>query len=505
MFFDQFVLFLWKEYRTQRSIWIVTFVIGILLEIISHVFFQIPAIAVPMVVPVFYAMACGAMLFSNERETRTSNWLLTLSASPAPLLSSKLVFAIVSTLLLQVSLAIPETGLLFAYEDDFRAGGGTLNLLFTPIGLLQLIWSILGSLLSRRALFSIGATFFWQCILLVAPISLVFQFSRGDMHSKDHLFSVVYTLMSILVALADLWLGWRWCQGKYTDGTLLDHAQLFLDQWTGERRSTAPLWRRIPKHAEYDRDWMRSWQRLVWQERHRESLHLYLLAIGCIAGPLMILMDMVVIQMPPEEAGFKTLALFGCLAMPCMIGVLAFESDPEQQQLRFLNGRGVNPFPLWLAKQVVWIPRAVVITTIVAAVCWFSFYQMVIAMGHTYDFRAFRSKEGMKVLSFLPWILVIGYACGQFASTIFKRPILAMIVGLSLTAVAEICGLSAFISMRNPTWGLSFGVVSLLFLSLVQFQGRMAERSAWKRPLQVLATSIGLSIVAVAVLDLMTR
>lgn len=493
MFFDQFLLFLWKEFRMQRSIWGICLAVGLLLEVVSHWYFSTPAIMVPMIVPVFYAMACGATLFAYERETRTSGWLLALSGNPAPLLTAKLTFAIFSTLILQILLAISEVGFQAATPEYFRADYRIIGTLFVPFALLQLSWAILGSLLSRRSLFSIGAMFFWQCILIVAPASLLLHLMSDEARMREQGFWYIYIGSHIVVVLADLWLGWRWCQGKYVDGTLLELVQQRLNQLSGEPRLTISFRQRLPRNAEYDRDWKRSWQRLVWQERHRESLHWFILAIGCIAGPLLILMDTVVLRLPPGSAGVTILVMFGCLATPVMIGVLAFETDPDQQQLRFLSGRGVNPTSLWLAKQVVWLPRAVVITMVASLVCWVSYFQSTNLMGQGDELRRMMTTRSALPLFFASfWFILLGYACGQLASVFFKRSIVAMIVGLALGFFVDFwvsVAITAPISLTPYLWIV---FISMMLISLWQMRARMSEQPVWSKRLQFLTMSIGM-------------
>lgn len=508
MFFDQFILFAWKEYRNQRWLWAGCLLIGVFVLSTTHVFWQQPATGGPPLIPVLYAMACGAMLFAHERETRSSNWLVSMSAKPAPLLCAKLGFGIVAIYALQVCLAICEIGLQEAYLE--YSALRERHYLFIPFALVQFIWSVFGSLLSRKTLFSIGAAVFWQCVLIFVPMAIIASVFRHNQEPHEYVFWTAYCSVNVIVAVADIWLGWRWCRGRYLDGSVLEEIQSRLTQLTGERHVSLVSWKRLPNRPEYDREWKRSWQRLVWQERHRESLHLALLAIGCIIGPMMFATDYFVIGLGPEEVGLKILVMFGCLCTPCMIGVLAFETDPDQQQLRFLNGRGVSPFGLWLAKQVVWLPRAFVITLTIAAVCWVSNYQMAVltSLGENWRRSMLAHWPPFESLLILEYIL-IAYSCGQFASVVFKRSIMAMIAGLALDFTVTMW-LMMMTFANRPIADARFLEVAfvgfviasaMMAFSVLQIRVRMSEQPVWRQRLQFLTASIGLLFGAAMTLN----
>ena len=117
-------------------------------------------------------------------------------------------------------------------------------------------------------------------------------------------------------------------------------------KWRKERAT------RIPARVESEFSAWRTWQRLVWQERHRESLHLGLLSVFCAVGVLLAIYSMT----QRESITFASIGLI--VLLPVAMGVLGFRFDAGGQQLRFLANRGTSPLAIWCAKQVVWLPRA---------------------------------------------------------------------------------------------------------------------------------------------------
>src|SRR4051812_14390863 len=98
MFAMPFGRILWKEYRSQRMLWVCCFLFGFLFQALyAYWTFDVHSrqqhlFNMAIVASVMYAVGCGAVLFASEREDRTSSWLLSLSIAPTPVMAAKFAF-----------------------------------------------------------------------------------------------------------------------------------------------------------------------------------------------------------------------------------------------------------------------------------------------------------------------------------------------------------------------------------------------------------------------------
>lgn len=485
MFAVQFSRFFWKEYRTQRTLWVICFLIGTLSAVINLYFVHYSQrtngmrvlVASPAIFAAIYAVGCGALLFANEREHRTSDWLLSLSILPNAALRAKFAFAIVATIALQLALVVVSlllsTGVHFSdlYISELPQA-------LPPFGLLVLIWAAFGSLMSRRVLASIGAMVLGVAVSVWLPIvifhvSLRIWFDTPD-PMIDQLTYFVLVLSVIIVLCADVWLGRRWCQGKYLDGSIIEDFGAACERFWNERTSGVLQRCRIPVRVDSDEPWRRSWQRLTWQERYRESLHMFLLVIGCAIGAMSAIID---------SCGFPgatVFALFTGFAVPLAMGVLAFEADVDHNQLRFLVSRGVSPGSVWLTKHAVWLPRAFWIAAVIFIVSLVCERLMVSRSLSNQDFSLqLFFKDAAFQWHFAIWYVLLSYSCGQLSSFLFQRAVLAGVFGIIFNFVA-VAWLIMVVNSRVPlSWSVGFPIIAMLLFTLWQMKPRMLEEHSW--------------------------
>jgi ABC-type transport system involved in multi-copper enzyme maturation permease subunit len=96
----------WKEYRTQRSIWLGITLIIVVLQ--SLVYAMMPQnandpletlMSIGAILTTFYALASAGVLFAGEREEETDCWLMILPTSKSSLFGGKLFWLLCSWLL----------------------------------------------------------------------------------------------------------------------------------------------------------------------------------------------------------------------------------------------------------------------------------------------------------------------------------------------------------------------------------------------------------------------
>ncbi len=473
----------WKEYRQQRSLWLVTLAMGMVVQLAFRVLLGSSLFerelmqlvwGVPLFMCVFYLIGSSAMLFALEREERTSDWLVSLATPPGWTLLAKYGFALVSMLALGAVMVlwalvltaghpIPLFEPVFELGPEHQSTGMKLVGIGLFLGLVflgVLAWGTLGSLTSRRVIEAVPVALVWWIMIVCVPMAVFAFLLNNQLNSttKDRLIEVGLGIAFLGVVAADVWLGRRWCQGRYVDARFLDDFNEWASARLKRRKARAS---RIPARVEYEFSGWRTWQRLVWQERQRESLHTGLLVIVCAIGVLLALFSL-------ADQGEITFAVIPfVVALPCAMGVLGFRFDAGAQQLRFLANRGASPTMIWLAKHAVWLPRAFWIPTVCWTVAWLA--EWVFIPWYDRPLSAQYGGDGARhflaVLSFfhrryffdVMWFALMSYAVGQAAAMLFRRTILAIGAGLIATILLANWQIFA-VSVPLPRWWAVGGI-----------------------------------------------
>jgi hypothetical protein len=150
-----------------------------------------------------------------------------------------------------------------------------------------------------------------------------------------------------------------------------------------------------------------------------------------------------------------------------LMGSCAFLAEQEGQHFRFFANRGVNPGRVWFAKQFVWLPVALVTA---GAFCWISYN----SLRHV---PPFGSAEDLLNVSLL---LATAYCCGQFASMVLTRGLVAGLVGLVFTMI--VCSWQLLMLRLNVAlwWSVLPIPLVLLLATWLHAPNWMLERRDWR-------------------------
>ena len=490
MFAVPFNRMFWKEYRVHRALWLSCLLIGIVTQITLGFTTVHPEMRSEVLLgaasffPVMYAVGCGALLFASEREDRTSDWLVALSIPPAPSVTAKFAFAVVSIVALQSVLALFSLALL----------GGTsaenLRSMFLPFALVVLVWSSLGSLLSQRVLMSVPLA---ALLALVSHLLLLFVLVNSiqpPFRVNVPVF-IAIAMLSVCALAVDLWLGWRWCRGQYIDGSSLGNVEFRLrDLWPSQSKSrtTTP---RLTTRVEPEQAWYRTWQRLIWQERNRESLHWVMLIVGLLLGSLIAMNGRIGSNDPSTRDAVAYLVIGLASLVPFSMGVLGFRSDANRSQSRFLAFRGISPASVWMAKQAVWMWRTFWLPIAVIAFARFCEVLFVAKDG----VRQFPMESVVLAVfdrpSLVVWAVLLSYGCGQLAALLFQRTILAIAFGVMLNVLLMgWLGLTEVLSVPQ-WWSLGLPVLAMFLITLWQMRPWLLEDNSWSRKWKLAVALIG--------------
>jgi hypothetical protein len=500
MFAVPFNRMFWKEYRAQRALFFSCLLIGIVTQVtlgFTALHSEIRSdflLGAASFFPVMYAVGCGALLFASEREERTASWLVSLSIPPAPSLTAKFAFGVVSVVGLQSVLALFSLAL----------SGGTsvenLRTMFLPFALVVLIWSSLGSLLSQRVLMSVPLTFLLGLVSHLLLLSLLVSWNRQSFQMNAPAVFIAVGMLSFCALVVDIWLGLRWCQGQYVDGSSVENAQAWLIEFWQSRSKAGKTISRLTTRTGPEQAWYRTWQRLVWQERNRESLH-WAMLIGGISLSLLISRNGRWGSSDPSTRDAVAILVIGLVSLiPFSMGVLGFRSDASRSQSRFLAFRGISPASIWMSKQVVWLFRAfwLPIAVIAFARCCESMFAWDHVMGHRPMALIVSTVISQPWL--IVWVVLLSYGSGQLAALLFQRTILAIAFGVMLNLVFMAwIGLVEVLSVPQ-WWSLGLPVLAMFSITLWQMRPWLLEDNSWSRKWRLAVALIGTPALLVMLL-----
>jgi hypothetical protein len=479
----------WKEYRHERALWLVFVLLAVLLQVVVFVVSQLTdapdtvgaLFGIAVIVPMFYALGCGASLFAAEHETGTYDWLRSLPVSAGRLAAGKFFLGAASAIMLPPVLCVtawalaagrvptpPEPGLLWA--------GGVVAF-FVLLVLFELfVWAVFFSLILRRVLWATvlaAAAPVVIGVLTVPGLEPITQemFRRGiDSYSV----SLPPRMLAVLVvSVVDLWLSRRWLQE-------------YALPWLRPRESARRTGERHREGVASGAVRGAPFGRLVWQawRQSRITLTLVLGAAVVVTGPLII--QMLVIRGPHDPF---VIPLVFTSVVAASLGSVVFLSDQRGEQFRYFAERGIGPRRVWFSRQVVGF-GALFLWLTAMLVCLAAQTQLG---SSTYGIKpiwqdanymtpaAYEVPRTPLVAAFATVGLgLLAYAVGQACSLFIRSGIIAFFVGIISTWAA--CGWSVLMwKLRVPLWfSVAPLAVVLLWASWLQAPDWMLERTTWR-------------------------
>ncbi len=471
---------IWKEYRSQRGFWLgmVALVLFGQLVVLMFPTSTVPNLAMlfrlALIGTAFYGLGCAATLYSAEREADTLDRLRLLAISPGMVLGGKVVFALVSTagLLLMTWL----TAVMFSAGAS--ADQLTLTVARDELGLLTLelmVWGLFFSALTKRPL---NAVCLAAAAAILAPRLLVMAGSPGFSRPAAGISFLALGMTSwgrltliALVAVVDVWLLLRrvWTTDRgavaYLTGLRAKRARQ-----AGISRNSS--WRMAASTASKS---PRPLRRLLWQEwRQAWKAIIIFGAVGLVLVGYGALC---------QSSSWGLAAL-----LPCLMGASVFHGEKEGGRFRFLANRGIAPREVWLAKQLVWLSATILLVPL-------SLIGLLSAL-RTFcgAFQIDPTLLGTKAL----WILV-GYSCGQLASLLLARGLMAGFVSVLLAAVLGVWMVVVGLCELPMSLFVLPVPLAMLIATRIRVSDWLIERAGWRGwclPTLVVAGSMLVVLVA---------
>ncbi len=440
MFSDtKFWHLVWKEYRTQRALWLTLLIVAPVLQAAPVALMwwtddfrplqpdprndgtRMGWLVIGYLAVAIYVLGCASTLFSVEHEAGTFDFQRVLPANPPRVFWAKIWFALVSSLALALLLSVITRGLFVPTlpKDGswfFGLGGLLLIELF--------VWSVLCSLLIKQPLWGVIAALLLQTSVIgIALPNLIRldlnidRWSYADVRLTNWRVAIV-----VILAVTDIVLGKLWFEDRL-------RLPRFRFRW---RREIVPSY---PSNAElptYSGQHQAGWSRMLWLS-WRDGRWL-------IAGFLAWFAN--------DAYEFRHLHAWEQLVLPGYLasfafGVFAFASEQWRGRFRFMAERGCAPRHAWLCRQAIYLPPVLLICLVMA---WMRSFESG-AIRHLPGYAAQIAQREMTSAIFP----LMCYSAGQFAAMLIRSTVVAIAVGVALAAFGFMWG-NGMTSWLAPAW-----------------------------------------------------
>lgn len=358
---------IWKEYRAQRTLWVVLVFFTVVLQ---GSYFLFDATSRPLMRPypatiafalaICQAMACASVLFAAEREQHTDRLLGTFPLSARELFLAKLGFAVlsvglfISAVSLWTQLIYPGSYVVWG-GDPIQMNGATIW------QSLAIVWGMFGLTL-LTAMFTTSVI---TSVMLAAGAFFVIcappTFLLRNVVAQETALAIASAIAGTIGVAISLFRGPTWLR-RYTHetGEVFNSGKQPVLVHSSLRQSFLRM------AATQSSDLARSTGVLLWMEVLNLlplAVLLTLCGVSFISGRMLISAN----DFDSQGTGFFTIAV----ALPViawLLGLKSFSSGQTSRPVSFLCDRGLPPFQVWVCKQVVALPIALVSAAIVLQV-----------------------------------------------------------------------------------------------------------------------------------------
>lgn len=448
----------WKEFREQQAIWLAVIVMAVLIlaglkaslqpsELATLDGLGLPGgVVVLLSLAGVYGLACGASLFAGEVENRTLAYLDSLPTTRADLWWTKAISGLALSasqgLLLALvgcvaSLEIPQPEHLF----------WVLPLTTTE----AFAWGLVGSAVTRSALpaAALGAV----------PLSLSWLLG-GVMFWPPPLLGVLPRMGLLLLAL-------------------LLSRRLFCEPDRTRTPLASTALRRTPRQATADGapTPLRSLLWLIVRQGWGEALVLGVLAF--VEGLFL-------------PKGGLTLWLFVTLSAGVLCGTGTFRDEQAGDSARFLGEQRLPPGLFWIVKLGCWLTLAVGLTVLMFVVGVLAAGTNGVSASSAFGQNLLLRPESALVLLVVG--LFYGFAVGQLAALVVRKPPASVVLAVLLAGPAVAVWVPSAILGGLPVWQPLTPIAILLAAGFLVRREWAADRMTSRRAVLTLVVAVVLSV-----------
>jgi hypothetical protein len=439
-------VFLWKEYREHRSIWLAMAVLAILALVGTRVFFDPTSrpdladslgLVLGMVTAglvIMQGLVCGAMMLAGERESRTTAFLNMLPESRHTLWFAKVLIGAVFTLVYTLCVCALFGGLAASLESWHASFFWIV--MIAPMGLEAFAWGMSASVYCRSVLPAVAVGACASVALGLMPALMMTAYPNPE--SMQGVVIVRYGFMLVPLVV----LGF----------TGLHYAR--------------PDWERtfdlLPSKAKGDvapKRHPRPWEVMLWLWLREGRLVVPVLALP--AGFLGLwLPDAGIILWPAVT-----------LVVGVTCGLMVFAGEQSEGAFKFWGDQRLPAGWIWLRRSLVWLSVGVAVAAFMALTATLRvlakdspdaltrlddrFFEAISGTGA----GAFRVVEWPTVA--ILWLLH-GFAFGQYSALVWKKNAVAVVVAVASAGGASCVWVPSLIGGGLHFWQVA--VVPLLLL-----------------------------------------
>lgn len=469
----------WKEYRTQRSLWlaiVLLFLTGAGLSVLFLPELQRPDASAlffsGVMTVVFYMLASGSILYASEKEQKTDVFLRTLPANPWVVLGVKCAWVMLSSL---IAFGI-FSGAAFLLGKSSPIAGDDLQDWLKVIAYL-FSCSLFATLLTRHVFSAIGLS---ATVLIGGFILGAYLESKGWTPPGDLM--GFFTTITVLLLVTSLELNRRWFrESDWSWGRGIRFARAM------SMRSALAL----PVESAGQN---RLWRRHLWREGASACVWLS----GVTALAMMCIYWLYDLHQP-IEAKFVLFSVPFVL-VPLLIGVATCRGDQSQQRHLFLGNLGDSASRVLLVKHVVWMSCGLILILFLTLFYWRDYGSIASLRAEeltgslrfvpiTSSLLSSARIEQLSVslipgIQFCTAVALLLYAVGHLSSQLIAQPILSLLSGIA-GGVFVSCMVVYFYSLDVPLFVLTVAPASCLFgLSFLRGEDWLTgnrSRQSWKQ------------------------
>jgi hypothetical protein len=490
----------WKEYRLQRALWIAMAALTGMLMLLVHALVigdgeRVGAVfAIATMLPAFYCLGCGAILFAGEREAEVFEFHRSLPVGAGRVFAAKIVFGLTSSIVLFGAMWLAAYGLCGEHLAG-RTQVGSPHVLFLAgvgtFGMGLFLWAVFFSLLSHSVILAallggVGASVHFELL------SNLFNILEGNLGTLP--WAVALT---VAVIAADVWLGVRWFREKRERRSTFAP---FAGNGASPTLPTALSIRfRRPSR-------LTILGRLLWQH-WRQSRGLWLvLGAASIALAAWIAVRWFAAGYGDDLRDPLTqfFAIVPAFAVVPLLGLCAFHADQWAKGYRFLVDRGVPPKYVWSSRLLSVLLVAIALSPFLLIAPYYHFSRILYDMyDSTWNYgsdsirRFFWQLElGIVACGYAAGYVAIAVASGQFVSMLLRSSILAGVGSILLTGLLTAWALLMIVWNVSWWWSVLPIPLVLLLVSRLRVRDWLLERNrlgAW------LAPGLALAVPAIAI------
>jgi ABC-type transport system involved in multi-copper enzyme maturation permease subunit len=464
----------WKEYRTQRSIWLGITLIIVVLQ--SLVYAMMPQnandpletlMSIGAILTTFYALASAGVLFAGEREEETDCWLMILPTSKSSLFGGKLFWLLCSWLL---ALGVTSlTGYLPYWRTELVSQElWKFFLSMLRYGGSMFAWGLFFSLVCRRVYTAIA----YATVAFLLSGAMI-QFMAGIMD-----------LLTVIALSSSVFVGRRWLSQDRV--IALPQFAIWADKFNLERAlassiESSPGWRMFRRQL-----WL-EWRNARW------------LALGAFCGLFVIVFT---VHWADSTFPSTTHHVLIFALLPLLVGPCTYRGEQDRQAYRFQSNVGASPLAIWSSKHLVWgLMLALIALPFVSPFFftaqfgrmnsrWEIFRQELFQMlplpedALPYLLQDMYHQSAWKTVSLWLATMAFMYAIGHLCSLLVKRSVSCLLVAMAAGTILSY-HLYATLMLNVPLFiAVGMPVTAMMIFSAWRTSGWLGEKNDAKDWLQ---------------------